>query len=318
MGLLEYLTNIPYFFRLAAPYVRHGGSYLRFLRYTSRLKRQKEQFGKVQGSNAVFVFDVRDLVIPSYIYTRRQTYSQDDIELLFRFAKEKCGIEPKEGFFLDIGANIGTTTVHVAKNMGPDLQVIAFEPDRLNFQLLSKNCALNGCQNVLLCNAALSNQSGTMEMQVFDYNRGKCKLVEDKDITDPEIGDPHTHARVPLTETVDVCTLNEYLLENRIPEDKIRYLWIDVEGHESRVIDGMKELLKAYHPPALLEFTPKGVPFMTVDDQDFSLLYQNLREAYQNMIFWPLNDPSHPEEHPIDYLEELFQKGKQQYNLFLY
>jgi len=312
MALLKSLKNIPYFLRLSAPYLQHGGSYLRFLRYISDLKRRGKSFGQVQGTNAVFTFDVRDLVIPSYMYTRKKTYSQEDIELFFRFAKEKRGIEPTEGIFLDIGANIGTTTVHVAKNMGPELQVISFEPDCLNFQLLSKNCEINGCRNVTLCNAALSDQSGIGEIQVFDYNRGKCQVIEDIDAEDTK------QSKGIKTESVAMRSLDEYLSENNIPKDQIRYIWIDVEGHEARAINGMMELLSTVHPPILMEFTPREVPCIIVNDDDFVLLYKNLCRGYSRMILWPLNDPSHPEEHPIEYLEQLFWKGTQQYNLFLY
>ena len=302
--------SISYFCKLVIPFLRHGGAYVRFFRYRSGLKRQGQQYGIVQGTNASFQFDVRDWVIPSYIFTRQRTYSQDDIEMFFRFAQEKCGFAPKEGVFLDIGANIGTTTVHVAKNMGAGLRVIAFEPDPLNFRLLTENCSRNGCGNTTLCNTALSNRSGIMEMQVFDYNRGKCKLLAE--------GVPAEKGKKLQTEKVPVCSLDGYLLEHQIPQGDISYIWIDVEGHEACVIDGMMGLLKTQHPPLLMEFTPKGVPFIKVDDDDFSLLYQNLCQVYKNMVIWPLNDTERTEEFPITHLEQLFREGTQQYNLFLY
>ena len=313
MSLQECFTAVPYFTRLALPYLCHGVSYLRFLHYVSGLKRQGKQFGVVNGTNAVFEFDLRDLVIPSYMYTRHLTYSQEDIELFFRFAKEKCGTLPQSGFFLDIGANIGTTTVHVAKNIGPGLQVIAFEPDRLNFRLLRANCEHNGCKNVTLFNTALSNQTGVKTLQVFAYNRGKCMLVPGPDSASSGIPEKEKD-----TEEVAVCTLDQCFRENALPGSEVRYIWIDVEGHEAHVIDGMMELLRQYHPPMLMEFTPKGVPCMTVDEQDFALLNVNLKQAYSHMVAWPLNDPKHPAESPITYLEELFHSGTQQYNLFLY
>lgn len=307
--------SISYFIKLGIPYLRHGVSYIRFFRYVSSLKRRGGvQFGTVQGTNATYQFDVRDLVIPSYIFTRRKTYAQEDIELFFRFTQEKCGIAPKEGLFLDIGANIGTTTVHVAKNMGDGLRVIAFEPDRLNFQLLTANCEQNGCRNVSLCNTALSNQSGVMELQVFDYNRGKCKLVTDGSAEKQKAD----KSKTMQTETVPIISLDAYLRENEIPGDQIHYIWIDVEGHESCVIDGMMELLTAYHPPMLMEFTPKGVPCMDVDDDDFAILYENLSRVYKNMIVWPINNQRHTAEFPVTHLKRLFDEETQQYNLFLY
>lgn len=315
MHLPGFATSVPYFAKLITPYLRYGKSYISFFRYVSKLKRHGKQFGKVRGTNAVFQFDVRDLVIPSYIYTRNKTYSQEDMELFFRFVSEKCGEKRNKGYFLDIGANIGTTTVHVAKNIAPDLQVLAFEPDELNFKLLSRNCELNGCKNVRLCNFALSDCSGVRALQVFDYNRGKCKILPDSEAEECKVSAADENLN---TENVTVCKLDDYLREQGISGDEICYIWIDVEGHESSVIDGMMELLTGYHPPILMEFTPKGVPCMEVDSEDFVRMYRNLCQVYKNMIIWPLNDTGHIREFPITHLESLFHEGHQQYNLFLY
>ncbi len=304
---------ISYYIKLVTPYIKYRSSYMGFLKFVSRLKRQGKRYGLVKGTNAVFKFDIRDMVIPSYMYTRHETYSQKDMEMFFRFAKEKCGISASsaKGLFLDIGANIGTTTVHVAKNLGKDLKVVAFEPNKLNYQLLVQNCKLNKCSNVKLCNVALSNTSGTKEIEVFDYNRGKCKLIED--------GKSGCHSAKDIkSEVISAFTADEYLPKTGIDGEEVRYIWIDVEGHEACVIDGMMNFLSKYHPPMLLEFTPKKIPLMEASESDFLRMYKNLSSVYDSMIVWGLNDADNFMEMNIKQLKKLFYAGKQQYNLFLY
>lgn len=304
---------ISYYVKLVTPYIKYGRSYIDFLKFVSRLKRQGKRYGLVKGTNAVFKFDIRDMVIPSYMYTRHETYSQKDMEMFFEFTKAKCGGSActDKGIFLDIGANIGTTTVHVAKNLGEDLEVIAFEPNKLNFQLLSKNCKLNKCSNVKLCNVALSNTTGRKEIEVFDYNRSKCKLIED--------GEPGGHSAKNIkSEAITAVTADEYFPQIGIDGERIRYIWIDVEGHEACVIDGMMNLLSQYHPPMLLEFTPKKIPLMEASESDFLRMYKNLSSVYDSMIVWGLNDADNYKEMNISQLKKLFYTGKQQYNLFLY
>ncbi|MBQ3853504.1 MAG: FkbM family methyltransferase, partial [Anaerovibrio sp.] len=49
---------------------------------------------------------------------------------------------------VEAGANIGSHTIHLAQLAGDNGQVWAFEPQRLVFQLLAGNMALNSLTNV--------------------------------------------------------------------------------------------------------------------------------------------------------------------------
>lgn len=49
---------------------------------------------------------------------------------------------------VDVGGNIGTVTLALAERVGAGGQVHVFEPQRLVFQLLCANLALNGITNV--------------------------------------------------------------------------------------------------------------------------------------------------------------------------
>ena len=54
---------------------------------------------------------------------------------------------PPKPFIIDCGANIGLSVIYL-KNLYPDAEIVAFEPDEQNFQLLQKNIASFGFKNV--------------------------------------------------------------------------------------------------------------------------------------------------------------------------
>jgi len=60
---------------------------------------------------------------------------------------------------LDIGANLGQYTCLIAKCRN-DVTVVAFEPHPIVIKELEKNVHLNGLQNVIVVNTALSDTDG--------------------------------------------------------------------------------------------------------------------------------------------------------------
>ena len=69
---------------------------------------------------------------------------------------------------LDVGANIGTHTVFLAKAVGDKGLVAAFEPQRLVFQTLCGNVALNGLTNVTCMLAAVGKERGQVRIPTLD------------------------------------------------------------------------------------------------------------------------------------------------------
>ena len=65
---------------------------------------------------------------------------------------------------LDIGANVGTHTIFLAQTVGPEGAVLAFEPQRMVFQILCANVALNGLPNVYTHHAAVGRRPGNIRV----------------------------------------------------------------------------------------------------------------------------------------------------------
>ena len=65
----------------------------------------------------------------------------------------------KGDVFIDIGANIGTTTLEASKKIGVDGKIFSFEPNPRIFKFLQGNILLNKCKNVQSFNFALGSKS---------------------------------------------------------------------------------------------------------------------------------------------------------------
>ncbi len=79
-----------------------------------------------------------------YVGKSIEAYGRYQLEELKKFER----LVKSGDTVLDIGANIGTHTLWFANKVGPSGFVMAFEPQRLVFQTLCANMALNSIQHV--------------------------------------------------------------------------------------------------------------------------------------------------------------------------
>ena len=135
---------------------------------------------------------------------------------------------------VEVGANIGAHTVELSRLAGPDGEVHAFEPQRIVFQALCANLALNQCTNVFARQAAVGAQAGTISVPPLDpfvrYNFGGVSLQG-----------------VTFGEPVPLVTLDSFDLP------ACQLLKVDVEGMEVEVLKGSAQLIRTHRPIMYLE-----------------------------------------------------------------
>jgi FkbM family methyltransferase len=131
---------------------------------------------------------------------------------------------------IDVGANIGLYTLLLAKLVGPQGGVIAFEPGPLSFSLLSLNTLLNGYKNVELVNKGVT----VATRSEYYYSDRTTESGSTVTISDPEFG--HPRERIPI-ETV---SLDDYFSGT---DRKIDFIKIDIEGGEYSALKGMTGVL---------------------------------------------------------------------------
>lgn len=135
---------------------------------------------------------------------------------------------------VEVGANIGAHTVFLAQHVGPSGKVLAFEPQRILFQVLCANMALNNIPNVYCFQQALGAATAIVKLPQInyqkDYNFGGVALRYYAD-----------------GEDVSVTTLDSYNLQ------RCDLLKVDVEGMENQVLRGAVATIERLKPMLYVE-----------------------------------------------------------------
>jgi len=86
---------------------------------------------------------------------------------------------PRDGVFLDIGANIGLYSVAMANFLGPQGKVIAIEPNRICSDRLRFNCEANGIKNCSIHSFAVGDYTGRANLNMLENDLAIVHTVRD-------------------------------------------------------------------------------------------------------------------------------------------
>jgi FkbM family methyltransferase len=146
---------------------------------------------------------------------------------------------PEDGIVLDIGANIGIMSVHLARKVGQGT-VYAFEPMPTNFQTLERIIRFFRLRNVILQQVALGSENRDVAM-VMPVARGGVRLQGLSHVVDANTSEEGDRVIVP-------CRRLDDMPEFFAPNCHISAIKIDVESFEYYVFDGARNLLATHHP----------------------------------------------------------------------
>ena len=189
-----------------------------------------------------YIGTAADNVIMWSTYTRDKNFAADEIKLFLALSKKYYGVDDSEGYFLDLGANIGTTGIYFCKKLAPNLKLLAFEPDAENFKILRINTILNDMEDkVTLVNCGLGDKKDEMTLYRNLENPGGNRIFK----LPSELNLP--------PETIKIIPLDSYFAENKIAAEDVKYIWIDTEGFEAQTLLGAKNLLTKNPAPVYME-----------------------------------------------------------------
>jgi FkbM family methyltransferase len=130
---------------------------------------------------------------------------------------------------VDVGAHIGVHTVSLAQAVGKTGAVIAIEPQRLLFQTMCGNAALNGLENVFALHGAAGEKLEQIIVPTLNFEvENNYGAVELGMYTEGEA--------VPLMPI------------DNLPLRACRLVAIDVEGMELAVLRGGAKLIQQHRP----------------------------------------------------------------------
>ena len=145
---------------------------------------------------------------------------------------------------IDLGANIGVYTKVLSSLTGSKGRVIGVEPVAETFGILSHNVRMLGMSNVTLVNAAISDRSEMVMIEVPNYESGGANFYQ-AHVVDGESDAGHTRRRAQVRS----ITLDEIA-----PSDEtISFIKCDVEGHELKCLAGAESVITKHHPAWLIE-----------------------------------------------------------------
>ncbi|MDF1658919.1 MAG: FkbM family methyltransferase [Verrucomicrobiales bacterium] len=166
---------------------------------------------------------------------------------------------------IDVGGNLGWFTLLLSRTTEGTIH--CFEPDPLNFELLTHNMSVNGVTRASLNQCAVADKEDTMTLYLYpDKNRGR-------------------HSLLPINEgeTVDVKTikLDSYCESNSIDPSTVKFVKIDIEGFEPQALRGAASLLQS-DAIFLVEYVPHYMEKGGVSISEYlDFMYSFGLEAYK-------------------------------------
>lgn len=207
----------------------------------------------------------------------------------------------KEGdIVVDLGANTGYYSLLAARLVGRKGKVYAFEPEPMNYSLLIKNIELNGYDNIVPVQKAVSNVTGTVRLFLNDKNTGGHTIYQ-----------PNKKREFVEVESI---TLDEFFKDKKC---LINVILMDIEGAEMAVFLGMERLLREnenlkifveFYPPYIRRSgqSPEDSIHLLLMDYSFSILA--IGDYTKDKVYLEINN--------VDELMN-FCRGEKIANLFL-
>lgn len=137
--------------------------------------------------------------------------------------------------FVDIGANIGVYSLIASKLLAAKGKVISFEASAKNYDRLQEHLSLNKAENIKAHHLAIAEKEKeiTLYYDAQEANIGMISAYANSN----EIG-----------EKIKAVALDDFL-----PNQKVDFIKLDIEGGEYDALKGMQKLLQKQNPTLLIE-----------------------------------------------------------------
>ena len=240
--------------------LNENNSLFRLLDYFSEKQKRKYTVSTVEDIS--YVGYSSDTTIMLNMHRLQENWSKLEMDIFHALANNFYDLSGKK-YFLDIGANIGTTSIYFKKKIDSDIKVIAFEPDPETYKLLRANFILNEMpDDSIVENYGLADQESNLMLYRSNDNPGANSVLAHYD--DDAVS---TH----------MLRLDDYIERKGINPAEIKYMWIDVEGYEAQMLFGAKKIITTQKVPLYMEWNPQAYVFTNTFDDLVNFLVENFK-----------------------------------------
>lgn len=194
---------------------------------TSAQKNEKPAYGIVKGRHGLFYVNPRDIYVGIGL-VRYGEYCEVEWQFMRRFIAAGDHV-------IDAGANMGAFALPMARAVGPQGSVMAFEPQPEIFSCLQNTANLNKMPQLQVIQKGLGAVAGTITCAALNYNElghfaGHSLLEQGNDL------------QIDIVRVDDVCS-----------NKRLSYMKIDVEGMELDVLKGAAQTIRRDKPVLYIE-----------------------------------------------------------------
>jgi len=199
-------------------------------------------------------------------------YQTDVVPPLVRWARAHGRLSAAQRFVVDVGANVGMSTIPLARAM--QRGVVAIEPQPAVFEVLTRNVSRNGLADQVICVQAAIGTAGSRAMMV---GHPRCSVSEVKAPGARQgfgaPGPDNTETEVPM------YGLETVLERHALAPHEIVLVWSDTQGYETEVIRSGRALWSS-GVPLFVEVWPVGLEAHGGADR----FAEAAREAFREMV----------------------------------
>lgn len=255
-------------------------------------------YAAVEVGDELFVVATDDLGPGRELFVKRD--SRDMVILSRALARiDGFGVRrPPSAVFVDVGANIGTTTIAALRRHG-FASGVALEPSPANYRLLRLNLLANDLdRRVRALPVAVSARAGEVQFDATDPKHGRHHIAE------TPVDSEHL--------VVEAVTLDGLVADGVIEPPRVGLLWLDAAGHEGRILDAATTLLEAGVPIVTALQPARADPLRRAPESWLSVV-PRLLDCYTEMV--DLRRPHPRNQRPISELSRLVEVPKETHDL---
>ncbi len=226
----------------------------------------------VKTENGILSFDSKDRTLGRALNIDRE-FESVMMKRTAALLIDKGFIQQSENnTVMDVGGYIGMSSIGFL-NFGLFSKALIFEPNPNSFSLIERNIKQNSFSHrISAFNLALSNENSNLIMELSHKNFGDHRIRQDGGIVK---GHYKEEGRKVIN--VNSISLDEFIENNNeICVDDVSMVWMDIQGHEGKFLQGAYGFLSKQKIPVVMEFWPYGLLRSGTTKEEFLSIIKKL------------------------------------------